>query len=550
MLDIDNTTKPVDRSINRHSWSSDSPSSSSNSVRSGKDTNNNGASKGSLWSKLRKQASRMHSSASHQGSAFSTAQHSRSSVSVEPRNTWALSMDQPRPMTASGGRPGGANRAASHLFPRNEQLKTGDAPLQRPTTAHSMDIPRHHALLRASTDMQPGMYAQEGARAAGAGRPRFRRLLLGSAADQGSKPLVAPMNFIEAHPAAGLAAAGLARIAEDDEHPGTSLALFAGAAQPSTRYGGHAGLRTDKKRFSENSGSTVSSSDTTVGDGSEPPLRLRLSIGPASSMATAMAEDEKFVPSPTREHPPELLPLVHGQAGKNVPLDPLVYRNTFFNARPAVDQQNLELAIRKNSAYRPLSKRASDDTLDTAAARSSSDPLSQGGQPSGASVRFAEASEIILPLADTDAQAEAKARLTSSLPSLARSSSATKPAASALSLKPRRPSEPTRPSTWRAETAAAAGGASVASAAWLGVPEVAPQSSPAAADAEYSRRMVAEVVALKRTVRTLRLQNEVLEEMARVDQLGVPESVATRMRTLELENRWLRNELSRLRAHH
>ncbi|KAJ2782780.1 hypothetical protein GGI15_002800 [Coemansia interrupta] len=483
MLDIDTTTtKPADRSINRHSWSSDSPSSSSNSVRSGKD------SKGSLWSKLRKQASRMHSSTSHHGSAFSTAQQSRSSVSVEPRSTWAMSMDQPRPTTASGGRRNAGMRAG-HLGAGS--MDNG----VRPATAHSMDIPRR-TMFRSSTDIQPA--------GEGAGRPRFRRMLLG-AADQGPKPL-APMNFIEQqHPAAGLA-----RIAEDDEHPGpVALACL----QPPARY--YPAVRTDAKRFSENSGSTVSSSDT-VGDPSEP-LRLRLSI----NLPTAPAVEEKFVPSPTREHPPELLPLAHGKAAaKDVPLDPLVYRNTFFNARPLTDQQNLELAIRRNTAYRPLSKRASDDTLGTLAR--SADPLpgsgGGGGQPSGASVRFAEASEVI----------HEAGKLTSSMPSLARSSSATKPP----SAKPRRPSEPTRPSTWRDAL------------------EAAPQGSLAEADAEYNRRMVAEVVALKRTVRTLRLQNDVLAEVARKDCEDVPESVATRMRTLELENRWLRNELSRLRATH
>ncbi|KAJ1814355.1 hypothetical protein LPJ75_002806, partial [Coemansia sp. RSA 2598] len=60
MLDIDNSPahKRKDRSIYRHSWSSDEPSSSSNSVISGKEP------KVSLWSKLRKQASRIHSSPS------------------------------------------------------------------------------------------------------------------------------------------------------------------------------------------------------------------------------------------------------------------------------------------------------------------------------------------------------------------------------------------------------------------------------------------------------------------------------------------------------
>ncbi|KAJ2388208.1 hypothetical protein GGI05_003854, partial [Coemansia sp. RSA 2603] len=303
-------------------------------------------------------------------------------------------------------------------------------------------------------------------------------------------------------------AAGLARISEDDETTNAASAapLFTHHYAATLR---HPALRLDAKRFSENSGS---SSDT-VGDESQ---RL-----PPAVTTNAPLPLEKFIPSPTREHPPELPALSHSRAGKNVPSDPVVYRNTFFNARPQPEHQTLEAAIRGNPSVR---RRASDETLDTLEGLTPP----QGGRASGASVRFAGVSCVI--------PAQVSEHLSASMPSLARSASTRSGA------KPRRPSEPTRPSTWRTVSAPL----TPASSPLL----PAPQNSPAAADAEYGRRMAAEVVALKRTVRTLQLQNDVLVEAAGVGPRAAEglSPAAMRMRTLELENLWLRRELARLRA--
>ncbi|KAJ2839557.1 hypothetical protein J3B02_006299, partial [Coemansia erecta] len=301
-------------------------------------------------------------------------------------------------------------------------------------------------------------------------------------------------------------------------------------------------FRVDAKRFSENSGSTVSSSDTTVAEPTES-LRLRprsprLSIGSIGRPMAVYEDANGLLPSPTREHPPKLLPMVHGQVApaKDLALDPVVYRNTFFNARPLNDHQMIESAIRKHGAYRPLSKSASDETLNTHRSSNCPDPALSPRPRAGLrdstidvsfSVRFCDNPELILIAEPDDAVSEpasqSQRKLSASMPAL---SSNINPAI--ITKSTRRPSEPARPTWWSSPS---------------------PQSSPAAADAEFSRRLQLELAALKRTVRSLQLQNDVLSDLARVDPVdNVPESVRTQMRTLELENMWLKNELRRMRA--
>ncbi|KAJ1802901.1 hypothetical protein LPJ56_007091, partial [Coemansia sp. RSA 2599] len=317
------------------------------------------------------------------------------------------------------------------------------------------------------------------------GKPRLRRLMMMPSERRTSA--ATPANFIEGHPAAGLA-----RIAEDDEQQAFAAV---GVTQTSPISGSRLApaFRVDAKRFSENSGSTVSSSDTTVAESPEP-LRLRprsprLSIG-SIGRPLAVYDDASsgLPPSPTREHPPKLLPMVHGQAAlpKDLALDPVVYRNTFFNARPLNDHQQIESAIKKHGAYRPLSKSASDETLGVHRS-----PLRLSSVNTPSSVRFCDKPETIpTPGCDEgdDDDADCERQHSASMPVL----SAAKPA---IARQSRRPSEPTRPTWWTAPS---------------------PQSSPAAADAEFSRRLQLELAALKRTVRTLQLQNDVLSDLASV----------------------------------
>ncbi|KAJ2230128.1 hypothetical protein GGF40_001337 [Coemansia sp. RSA 1286] len=536
MLDIESTSthKRKDRSIYRHSWSSDEPSSSSNSVISGKE------SKSSLWSKLRKQASRIHNSSSSQQPSTLIGAGVFSSQSTISRGAGAsYSMDQPRTLISGHNVDPASNVSSRTLLSHppvvnkalsGSHLHGGAA---RPSTPHqrqphSMDIPR--STFRMSVDTadhrDPRDISVESIRrtlGAYTGKseskamPRLRRLMTPS--DRRSNTV----GFVgDGHPAAGLA-----RIAEDDEQPGT-----AGSMQVSPISGSRVApaFRVDAKRFSENSGSTVSSSDT-VGEPNEQ-LRLRprsprLSIG-SIGRPMAMYEDiNGQPPSPTREHPPKLLPMVHGQVApaKELALDPVVYRNTFFNARPLNDQQQIESAIKKHGVYRPLTKSASDETLNThrLSTAESTPPrprtsLRDSSIEVSFSVRFCDTPQTI---PTPDMVDESQRKLSTSMPAL----SAAKPAASR---RLRRPSEPVRPSWWS---------------------PMSPQSSPAAADAEYSRRLQLELAALKRSVRSLQLQNDVLSELASVDPVdNVPDAVRTRMRTLELENLWLKNELRRMHA--
>ncbi|KAJ2719336.1 hypothetical protein GGI07_005275 [Coemansia sp. Benny D115] len=231
------------------------------------------------------------------------------------------------------------------------------------------------------------------------------------------------------------------------------------------------------KRFSEHSGSTVCGSDIA---------------------------GEQLPPSPTRENPPALVPMVHGSV--QAALDPVVYRNTFFNARAAADQERVQRSLQRGA----LSPCLSVETLASPAA------ADQGA------VRFAAHAQVIPP-------PDPARNLSASLPSLARQPS------TAAAPRPRRPSEPVRPTRWAAETPRGAPGS--------------PQRSPAAADADYTRRLRLECEQLRRQVRGLQSQNELLAHLAAVDPLeNVAESVRTRVRTLELENTWLRRELAKARA--
>ncbi|KAJ2083558.1 hypothetical protein H4R24_000721 [Coemansia sp. RSA 988] len=258
---------------------------------------------------------------------------------------------------------------------------------------------------------------------------------------------------------------GLACIAEDDEQ----------AAD-------------EAKRFSENSGNTVSSGDTLYGDDGRSSVR--------AARPQAIYEDGvNRVPSPTRDHPPTLVGVGHGGA---LPLDPAVYRNTFFNARPAADRQRIESLLQRRST-------ASDDTL----------PLSTSR------VRFAKAPQPILE----DAAAE---------PTVPEEPHAAEPLKSPDHPNSAPSSHSTRSTPSRHHLSASLPSLQIPHSTRLRRP-----SEPIEAPDELTR--------LRRAVGLLQSRNAMLSELVVRDPLeAVPEGVRIHIHTLELENAWLRKSLARL----
>ncbi|PIA17960.1 hypothetical protein COEREDRAFT_85824 [Coemansia reversa NRRL 1564] len=253
---------------------------------------------------------------------------------------------------------------------------------------------------------------------------------------------------------------GLACIAEDDEH-----------------------VVDEAKRFSENSGTTVSSADTLYGDDGRSNMR--------APRPRAIYEDGvNRVPSPTRDHPPLLAGVGHGGA---LPLDSAVYRNTFFNARPAADRQRIEsLLVRRSDA--------SDDTLSLSPSR----------------VRFAKNS---YPISEDSVvgQAEPVDSLAAEPKEAIHHPNSTRPShhlsASLPTLHAQHPTHLRRP------------------------------SEPIEASDELTR--------LRRAVDFLQSRNTMLSELVMRDPLeAVPEGVRIHIRTLELENAWLRKSLARMVLDH
>ncbi|KAJ1892846.1 hypothetical protein LPJ81_005478 [Coemansia sp. IMI 209127] len=350
--------------------------------------------------------------------------------------------------------------------------------------------------------------------------------------------------------------------------------------------------KSDAKRFSENSGSTVSSGETLethsdhdgaavakssmerfpnsrpAAHGTPPkrpmstqvvqqhqpqkrPPRLSFSNGSQQRPKAIYNDGSSLVPSPTKEHPPKLVPIVHGQvAEKEYMLDPTVYRNTFFNARPVDEQKELETVVLNRTgrlssgeSTKFLVRSISDDTLNS----------SNGGDTTAvdasARVRFSGNHDYIpdyyldpgnTPDGDSEActdptdssHALTERGLSSSMPAMVASTSAhgSNELADPSDLR-RRPSEP-MPSSSKAAML------STASTSALGKKPANHNRSSSVAEQE--------VEVLRRTIRILQSRNDMLSELVGFNPMdAVPDSVKTHIRTVELENVWLHRELAK-----
>ncbi|KAI9468554.1 hypothetical protein LPJ55_004974 [Coemansia sp. RSA 990] len=435
-----NSSPAVDRTAYRQSWSSDEPTSSNASVSSRE-------SKG-LWSKLRKQASRLHVSHSMQpdyvppmptraprGSVSSTASSAISTMSTatgvhirphtmsaesrpqtaDPRRTstvgpvaattqlttadareqllkgvegWErLKMIAAMDSEASAGRgdSGVARTNSMVMQPRrpapppptmaasmSENNVRGSADLYRRPglgskmgASYSMDIPRtpNHSnpdeISAESIRLTLGAYT---GKSETKGRPRLRRLMMLPTGSRRPQSRDHSQN---------LAALGLECIAEDEEQPvhvhgqpssdGANLPL-----QRTRDVRGHmaATHRNDAKRFSENSGSTVSSSSDTLDaemtrTGSFRGPRQRMSLG-VQPRPKAVFYENGIVGIP--------------QA------DDMAIRKSSLGMRPASAQIRSDSMLSRQSTLRSarqqfgqsqqrLSKCASDDTINVTAGK-------------------------------------------------------------------------------------------------------------------------------------------------------------------------------------
>ncbi|KAJ2716237.1 hypothetical protein H4R19_000764 [Coemansia spiralis] len=426
----DNSRTPsIDRSARRPSWSSDDPASSSTSIASSQG-------RSSLWGKLRKQAGRVHTSRSAQldhfpapsprarnphsvsvcyapsrtslssqtsatapsrpslalpmgGSAHTLSRANTSPYRADPTfaqsrpssasttasgvsgvlptattqpNAWRSSTAAPTAMSAASltttaaaasgqfvstqpAAPPGSREQMIQSATGLERLKliaslgdshqedtapvrapreAGQLPLQ-PAMRGSVDVVRRGAasqsmdlVRRAPNHTNPDdisaesirqmLCAYTGKTEVAKSKPRLRRLL--------------PHSPRRDQPADAL---GLARIAEDDEQP----TLVPDTRQSLERRGPAMGASRQvdaSKRLSNNSGSTASSCDTLWADADARTPRPRPRV----------AADGTQLPAPARE---QAVPVAHRQAADwGLKLDPIVYRNTFINARPASDQ--------------------------------------------------------------------------------------------------------------------------------------------------------------------------------------------------------------------
>ncbi|KAJ2701534.1 hypothetical protein H4218_001366 [Coemansia sp. IMI 209128] len=612
MLGIDHTTTTTatkePKAGYRQSWSSDEPISSSTSASSKESK--------SLWSKLRKQASRLNSSSpSSRLGAFATtaAASSQTSISYASRprtapssphsivpstlssatatppmrstpniapepasRTWSSAIPSPRPQSSKRSPVAAANsvidgsRASADLF-----RSSGSAPNKPPAHSYSMDLPRTTTLplARAHQGAAPEAFVTKPD--ATRGMPRLRRLmLLPHSHSTGTRRPASRDN------SADQPASALERIVEDDEvpHPASAPALSrpradSGAIPPSrlpqpsharapampTSFNSDSMLQVykhiDRKRFSENSGETTASLDTLAADSPStehyrPTVRTpatrsssvrtpvaqaivprplpRLSFSMGQRPTAIYENDSTMLPSPTRENPPKLVPMVHSQVSNaDMLLEPTVYRNTFFNARPIIEHQQIEASLitrrpstshRLSTTSRSLYKSASDDTLNNGSSSK------RESSSSSTKVRFSDHSDVI-PDRTTDdkpltalpppvlPQAQQKPVFVS--PPVLKTASELSPALNFSRRRLRRPSEVSAP-----------------------LPTAASMSAP-----------VLEIDILRRTIRSLQARNDLLSELVELDPLhAISEDTRLHVRTLELENIWLRKELERLHS--
>ncbi|KAI9503138.1 hypothetical protein BX070DRAFT_143057 [Coemansia spiralis] len=396
------------------------------------------------------------------------------------------------------------------------------------------------------------------------------------------------------------------------------------------------GYKGDAKRFSENSGSTLSSGETLethsnfdsnalakgVNIERLPTLnRSPSSASPKIPIASLMAQPQpqqqqkrpgrvsfssgtqqrpraiyddgiNLVPSPTKENPPKLSPMLHGQVvDKDLVLDPDVYQNTFFNARPADEQQQLETSVLNRSGklsasdtVKFLVRSASDDTLNGLG-------VSVDGPISSTKVKFSTQLAVIPDHYDPDLDSDMdedgngeayvsseyfskwdhNCNLSSSMPSMSSMGSISGSAnhvsnsiseiIDPTSLRRRRPSEPT-PSSSKAATSAAVvkGRAKAKSTAAPSASLTTTDASSSAAVVPSSVAMTAakastlnssiaeqEIEVLRHTIRILQSRNDMLSELVELNPVdAVPEHVKIHIRTIELENSWLRKHICKL----
>ncbi|KAJ1962674.1 hypothetical protein GGI12_002505 [Dipsacomyces acuminosporus] len=411
--------------------------------------------------------------------------------------------------------------------------------------------------------------------------------------------------------------------------PATSSGVMRTALQTGQTADGTTGNTTgswwvNSKRFSENSGTTISSGDTldaTVeydakgiierrpsgrksansGTGtanlvyhhhstSQLPAKApiarppRLSLSNVTRPSAIYEEYINVIPSPTKEDPPKLIPMVHGKANsidKDLVMDPVVYKNTFFNARPAEEQARLKAQVLSSSTKpsgKTLHKSASEDTLDGSLNKPE-------GAPIGASrhVRFTDVRDIVTTSMDLiyESDHDERTELASVRRPSTQQASTIAANSSVASMQP-------RPSTAHSKLGTisnakadislpTAAGASVtapagAAAATTSTANISSKTSsntllPATAAstkatpnkqavqptadngaAKQIDNLKQEIEALKRTVRNLQSHNDMLTELAMRDPLeDIPEDARLHIRTIELENAWLRKELSQLK---
>ncbi|KAJ2887133.1 hypothetical protein H4R27_000163 [Coemansia aciculifera] len=602
MLGIDHTTTEPKASF-RQSWSSDEPTSSSTSVSSKESK--------SLWSKLRKQASRLNTTAqSSRLGAFSSAtpppvsglslasrprtapssprtivpstlssatppMQSTPNITAEPNNrTWSSAIPSPRPQSNRSPVPMSAfdgSRGSADLF-----RSTGSTQNKPPVHSYSMDLPRSTVLPLSHAHQSAVPETPVAKPDSTRGMPRLRRLMLLPQSNSSGNRRPNSRDY-----SMDLPASALERIVEDDEvpHPASAPALVrpraeSGAMPPSrllqplhmrvplppampTSFNSDSMLQVykhlDRKRFSENSGETTTSIDTLADSPSvehrpttralatrsssvrtpvAPPLvprpLPRLSFSTAQRPTAIYETESTMLPSPTRENPPKLVPMVHSQVSNaDMLLDPTVYRNTFFNARPITEQNQIEATLltrrpstshRLSTTSKSLYKSASDDTLNNGSSSK------RESSSSSTKVRFSDHSDVIpdrtteekplvavLPPPPALSQKHQKP-LFMSLP-LLNTASDLSPASSLSRRRLRRPSEP-MPSA------------------------IATSTTP-----------VQEIDVLRRTIRSLQARNDLLSELVELDPLHtIPEDTRLHIRTLELENTWLRKELQRLQC--
>ncbi|KAJ1945412.1 hypothetical protein GGF37_001712 [Kickxella alabastrina] len=526
MLDIDHskttagTARPrnstADRTIYRQSWSSDEPPLTATPTKEAK----------GLWSRLRKQASRIqtpqlpHSPSVDFFSSKQPENHSLSSINLAPIPTTSSSGSSSAAVLAER-RPDLSRVSMSHgrkTPMRSNSYKQQGRNLQSldiPRTGvldhgHSLDLrrtPNHwnpEEITAESIRMTLGAYTGKTEDS----RPSLRRLLM----PERNRPIISG-----AAVAADLAL--LARITEDDENAASGAAAAAAAAA-ANRY-----VFADAKRFSENSGFTVSSNDTTLGDQTPEAARLRSpgfgtggGGGSVTGRPVAIYEDDGAL----------------GDASSGGG-DYSLGRSSGFAAQLAAGPPNS--AGGRRPPLRALTKTVSEDTLHVVRNIKPFDEI----KPVVHSV-------VVDKFADVKAAAAAMGMATvverpgtitsesgANTPTDRRFSVCSFPDSVLLPPRPRSPIvEPEIESR------------SVVEPTVSGEPVEPIKGSPAEANMEYLRGLQADIDALRSRTRRLEAENDILVQLTTVDPMdSMPEGVKMRLRTLELENVWLRGELRR-----